>query len=402
MTRALSLTCLVLMAMSSVAMAKPSIAVLGLEVIDATPTAADTQVAKDLTDGLRARAHLPSGPYSLVANGEKELIDLKLVTNCDSEAKDCMAQIGQQLSAELLLYGNLKKDGKQYQVSMHLLDVAKKSRKDTTVTIPASESNGAAVQGWAKTIYTRLTGDTSSAGATLVVKLSNAERGTILINNEPRGNITNGSGTVTGLEGKSYHVTIESDGFRRYEKDVSLSSNKTETVNVELEKGGEILGGTGGNGGNGGNNGPGDKDKGGSNNGLWTGVLIGGALVGIGGGVFAFVNYQKYDALEADFCAHGVAVKGRCTGGTQTYDDPTIAQKNKEGDGFATKASVGWGIVAVGSVVAAIGIYKVFIAKGSSGEHQATRGRRVRQNRTFVVTPVISPNGGSATLRFEW
>src|SRR5262245_48389196 len=119
MIRALSLTCLALMALCSAALAKPTIAVLGLEVVDASPTAADTQVAKDLTDGLRARAHLTSGPYTLAPNAEKELIDLKLLTNCDTEEKACMAQIGQQLGAELLMYGNIKKDGKAYQVTLH-------------------------------------------------------------------------------------------------------------------------------------------------------------------------------------------------------------------------------------------------------------------------------------------
>lgn len=60
MFRALSLTCLALVMVASgarAAMAKDTIAVLGLEVIDpnGTPTMQDTQVAKDLTEGLRAR-----------------------------------------------------------------------------------------------------------------------------------------------------------------------------------------------------------------------------------------------------------------------------------------------------------------------------------------------------------
>ena len=64
----------------------------------------------------------------------------------------------------------------------------------------ASETSGAALQGWAKTIYGKLTGDTSSAGGTLVITLSNAERGTILLNGEEKGNITNGSGAVDAMK----------------------------------------------------------------------------------------------------------------------------------------------------------------------------------------------------------
>ena len=62
-------------------MAKDTIAVLGLEVIDAhgTPTVQDTQVAKDLTEGLRARAKAGTGPFQLAAGSDKELADLKLL-----------------------------------------------------------------------------------------------------------------------------------------------------------------------------------------------------------------------------------------------------------------------------------------------------------------------------------
>ena len=68
MTRALSLTCLVLLALvglgSGEALAKPKIAVLGLEVLNPNGGALDpaaTTAAKELTDQLRQRARTGSG-----------------------------------------------------------------------------------------------------------------------------------------------------------------------------------------------------------------------------------------------------------------------------------------------------------------------------------------------------
>src|SRR4051812_13481909 len=114
MTRVLSLTCLVLVLAltTSAAVAKPQIAVLGLEVIDpsGTPTAQDTQVAKDLTDGLRGRAKANTGQYQLAPGSDKELIDEKLLNNCDDEKPACMSAIGTQLTAAVLMYGRLQKD----------------------------------------------------------------------------------------------------------------------------------------------------------------------------------------------------------------------------------------------------------------------------------------------------
>src|SRR5262249_40985277 len=144
---------------------------------------------------------------------------------------------------------------KTYAVSMKMLDVPHKTLKTHTVSIPATETTGAAIQGWAKTIYGKLTGDTTSSGGTLVIKLTNAERGTILLNGEEKGNIPNGTGTVAGLEGKSYKLTIESEGFRRYEREVAVPANKSETLTVDLEVGSGPSGGGGGDGGGGGTSG---------------------------------------------------------------------------------------------------------------------------------------------------
>src|SRR5690349_4640864 len=98
MTRALLslLATVVLVALTgSTALAgKPTVAILGLEVVDPSGNidAQSTQVAKEITEGLRNRAKAGSGPYQLVVGGDKELIDEKLIHNCDTEAIPCMAE----------------------------------------------------------------------------------------------------------------------------------------------------------------------------------------------------------------------------------------------------------------------------------------------------------------------
>src|SRR5215212_6991655 len=80
---------------------KPAIAILGLEVND-NGNGIDpetTKAAKEVTAALRDRAKAGTGPYALVANGDKELIDEKLLNNCDTEAASCMATIGNELGA---------------------------------------------------------------------------------------------------------------------------------------------------------------------------------------------------------------------------------------------------------------------------------------------------------------
>jgi len=245
MTRALSLVCLALLTLfgaPAFAGSRQTIAVLGLEVVDpsGTPTAQDTQVAKDLTDGLRSRAKAGTSQYQLAVGSDKELIDQKLLNNCDTEAGPCMSAIGNQLGADMLMYGNLKKDKNQYVVNLKVLDVStKKIVKSTTDAIPLGESTGAALQGWAKKLYAKLTGEAS--GGTLVIKVSNADRGTILINGEEKGSISSGTGTVSLPEGK-VRVAVESDGFHRWEKDVTVTSGTT-NIPVDLEPAGPGPGG---------------------------------------------------------------------------------------------------------------------------------------------------------------
>jgi hypothetical protein len=410
MTRALSLTCtaLLLVGLGGTAFAgKPQIAVLGLEVVDqsGTPTPADTQAAKELTEGLRARAKAGTGPYQLAPGSDKELIDQKLLNNCDNEALNCMGAIGEQLKADILMYGHFEKQGKNYQVSLRVIDVSRKSSlKTSSDLIPVTDASGAALQGWAKKIYAKLTGE--SAGATITVEIKNADRGTLLVDGKPRGTFSNNTGTFSGLEGK-VRIGVEAEGYRRWEKDITVAST-TQPIPVELEKiegpppppctgpdCNTIITPP-----------PGHTE--GKSNTVWKiGIGVGGVLA-VGGAYLAYSNWQKMADERDQQCQYGIQPVDH-TGcmlpdGATPWTDKQIADSNARGDHYQTLANVGWGLVAAGAAVSVISVIKVVTSdSGSATEHQSMRGKRQRKNnRTFVVTPVMSPKGGGATLRLDW
>lgn len=405
MTRVLSLTCLVLLllGLGNVAAAKPSIAVLGLEVIDpsGTPTAQDTQIAKELTDGLRSRAKAGTGVYQLAPGSDKELIDLKLMNACDDEKPSCMSNIGNQLNAEVLMFGRIQKEGKAYQVTLKVLDVGKKAvQKSSSDLIPISEAQGAPLQAWAKKMYAKLTGEQSSG--IVVVKLQNAERGTILIDGEERGNITAGTGQVSGLAEGKYKLAVESDGFRRWDRDITITAGQTSTIPVDLEAGSGPDFGPGGGGGSGGGS------EGGSGSGLWKGVFAGSLVIAAGGGGWWAYNYYgsgKLKDIQDEQCRRGA--RG-CTATGTPYtgnDDPALLDANERGNKAETNTWIGGVVMGVGLGVAAVAFYKGFIATGKSSTERSTasnkRGKRQRRDR-FVVTPIVAPDGGGATIRLDW
>jgi hypothetical protein len=382
------------------AFAKPAIAVLGLEVIDpsGTPTAQDTQVAKELSDGLRARAKAGTGQYMLAPGSDKELIDQKLLNNCDDEKPSCMSAIGGQLNADVLMFGRIQKEGKSYQVTIKVLDVHKKSlQKSSNDIVPISEATGAPLQGWAKKIYAKLTGEQSSG--IIVVKVQNAERGTILIDGEEKGNIIAGTGQVAGLPEGKYKVAVESDGFRRWDREVTVTAGHTNTIPVELERGGgPDLGGGGGGGGGG-------SGEGGSGRGMWKGVFVGSLVVAAASGGWWAYNYSVINDVRDEQCSRGL--RGCVATGTPYTgaDDPDLTASNDRGEGAKKQTWVGGVVMGVGLGIAAVAFYKGFIAPASSSSERnsstASRGKRQRRER-FIVTPIIAPDGGGATVRLDW
>ncbi|MGE5185192.1 MAG: PEGA domain-containing protein [Acidobacteriota bacterium] len=407
---------------------KPLIAVLGLEVVDpgGTPTPQDTQVAKALTDGLRSRAKAGTGPFQIAGNSDKELIDEKLLKNCDSEAPTCMASIGSDLGADVLMYGKIERKGTAYYVTVKLLDVHRKLVQKTlpNESIPLSQTkDDAELQRWAKTIYAKLTGQ-NTAGQVLV-KLQNGDHGTILINGDEKGSITNGVGQVSTLEEGKYRLEVQSEGFKPWSDTIMVRPGETTNVPVKLERadgGTRIItpppggGGEIGPGGGPGGGGMGIEGGGGRGNTTWKGVFVGSVVVGLaGGGIILYGRNQINDA-RSQLCTGGaynpdmpdaqhMVIDATCnhpSNSPSPLTDAQVKSLNDKGDRGKVMTWVGGVTAGVAGAFAIVALYKGFIAKdgGSSGE-RVVQGHRVHRDR-FVVTPIVSPDGGGATLRFDW
>src|SRR5665647_650120 len=214
---------------------KPKVAILGLEVVDPSGIdAQSTSVARDITEGLRGRAKAGAGPYTLAIGSDKELIDEKLINNCD-ESVNCMADIGKNLGANFLIYGRLEKKPEGYVVTINLLNVDKRKMEKAKSPLTITQKDPASIAAASRKAYNDLTGTTELG--TLVIT-ANAQRGTVLLDDEPKGNLNSGTLTLTGLKEGRYRLAIEADGYARSpEMVVTIRSGETTTQPVTLVEG---------------------------------------------------------------------------------------------------------------------------------------------------------------------
>jgi len=390
MTRALSSVCLALVliaAGASSALAKTKLAILGLEVTASSGGKIDEEVgkvAKDFTAALRKRVDTGSTNYQLVKDGEKELVDEKLMNSCENEKPDCMARIGAGLGADVLVYGNIERQpGKGYQVSLKLLRVNGKSIESWSETINSRETGAADLARIAKKGFSALTHENSDGW--LVVK-TNVDRGTVLINGNEVGTLSSGRARINDLPEGRHTLAIEpAEGtkYQRHEEKISITAGKPTERDIELKEMGPPVdcdpkvsidcGGTIGDGG-----------KKGSNT-VWKGIAIAGAVVGVAGGVWWGYNASKIDGYEK-------------TCGMNTASDAC-----GKGDRASTNTYIGGGATFVGAAFMTIGLLKAFVFTGEkeSSSPTSTVGRQ-RSKRRFAVTPILAPNGGGATVRIDW
>lgn len=398
----LSLAVLLLAGLGSVAWAKPKVAILGLEAANSgVVDPKDATNAAKLTDELRRIPRTGGSKYELAPNSNRELQDEKLMGNCDTEKAVCMAPIGQGLGADYLVYGKIVKavvKGKDgYTVTIRVLNVKKREvegDKTSDTFVPLGDfSSGAALGAWAAKAYAKLSGEkppvipdrvAKGKGSGKLVVNSNVQDGAVFIGSSKKGRLSGGSITLTLPDG-THELAIEAPDHKRYEATVTVAGGKTRTVDAQLE---EMLGAL-----------PPPPPPPGGDSSAWRKVMW--ASVGTGlvaGGVWVYGAVQLRD-INDQLCG-----KPKCTS-----SDPPMsgvlpekrANLESRGERWALVTYGMAGVVGVATVFTVIGTWKGYFSKSGEQEQQAgVVGKRKR--RELTVTPVISPDGGGATLRFDW
>jgi hypothetical protein len=233
------------------AQSKPSVAVLGLEVID-DGTGVDpqsTELAKMLTQALREGTRQDVSPYRMAPNSDKELLEVKLLSGCANEARNCMAQIGRDLGAEWLIYGKIEKRDTGYQVTLKLLKVDTTAmERVTTEVIPFADNDEKSIrQKWGRSLYNRLTGIPDQGNLTIQ---ANVDQGRVFIDGQLATTLRRGRARIDGLVEGKHDVAIEAGGHSRYEASVEIRPGATENLDARLQTlavdpsgGGEVGGG---------------------------------------------------------------------------------------------------------------------------------------------------------------
>jgi len=361
------------------AAAKPKIAILGLEVTGAVDQAA-TNVARDLTEGMRARAKVGSGPYTLAPNSDRELIDEKVIKQCDTEAPTCMSEIGKDIDTELLVYGKVEKDGGGFQATIVMLDVSKKTTiKTTFVAVPPGASSEA-VRSIAKKTYVELAPSAASGTAKLVIT-ANVESGSVFVDDELRETLADGRATLTLPEGR-YRIAVESEGYKRKELTVKLTEDDRATEEFKLTK----------------------QGKGGGGGGIDPWKPVFGVSLAASVGLVVYSWIKSSDMKDKAIGLQGTRIggdmgpidQGDCGDQVMTTTPELFRETCSLYDKHLYSAIAAGGF---GALVLVSG-YMAFVR--SHKEPAASTSARRTHKPSIALTPTLSPEGAGATLRIDW
>lgn len=374
--------------------AKPKIAVLGIEPVDdgAGETA---NLARSLTEGLRARAQQARSRFDIAPNANKELTELKLLADCIDEARDCMTSIGRDLGADRLIFGRIERKGSSYAITIRFLNIQTgkwEGKGKFETTIGQDQAHDAGMKKVASMAWSELTG-TPTTG-TIVIR-SNVATGTLYLDGIIKVAIANRTATLGDLPEGRYNVAIEAQGYQRWETTTEVQAGETTRVDARLEPE------TSGGGLPGGGSGGGDRPGGTSRALFWT------TLVVTAGGVASFTitglkvreyEDQKVDAiLNSGGQIESDSSEDACREARAEGYRPLVEVCDK-GEDMAMVTNVLIGVTAFMAVASGYFYYKGYVSPGKRSERrgadQARTRRKKRPATEIVVTPEVYPGGG--------
>ncbi len=144
-----------------------TVAVLGLEAIDVPET-----IAAEVTEALRQKVTTTPG-FRLVAG--KDLVEIKLVFACSDESSACMAQAGTTLGAGKVIFGNVRRVGGDYMITLKSLDVARTVIEGATSdTVPVKRAEPTAFAARTPRWIAKLTGRETTGAVSVRANVTGA------------------------------------------------------------------------------------------------------------------------------------------------------------------------------------------------------------------------------------
>lgn len=353
---------------------RPRVAVLGLEVTSAVDVRT-TELAKDLTEGMRNRARIGAGPYAYAPSSERELIDEKLIKQCDNEAPTCMAEIGKELDVEVIVYGKLEKEDKVVRMSLHLLDVAKKTKLNrTSVTVPLGASKEE-VKASARKAYEELAGASASGGVGTVEVQSNVSSGSVYVDDSATEVLDNGKATLTLPEGR-YRIAVESPGRQRKEITVTVKAEQVITQEFELVAGSKVAGG------------------GTSGIGFWKPAFVATAAISAGFTLYSLYLYISWKGDVDSIRASRPNEPGLITAADCDHIGDTVEDKNGILTNLCSTRSrqITTGIIG--------GVFVPLVAV--TGYMAFFRDRGSKERTGIAITPVVTPTSAGASVGWSF
>ena len=376
-------------------------AVLGFEPLEGVPEA----LAADITDALRQRV-AATKEYQLLQG--KDLVEVKLIFACSDEAPACLSQAGKSLGASKLIFGNVKKTGGDFTVTVKLLDVSRAVVESfTTDTVPGGRANATALR---------------QLAPIWLAKLSGRGNGTITVRANFMGAAVSLDGTRVGITGTSpvvisdvspgkHEVSVEKSGYTTTKQEFTLAAGQSlpltldlSPVSVEVPKpqGHEAHGAQLGGGAQ-----PGEAEAGSNSHqaaraGFWVAVVGTAASAGLAvkyGLDVRDIN-QQLDQYRRFTCTTGL-----CDSQGAASQPLTSAQKSSVStltDKGNKDQTLQWVFVGVGGAFAVAGgylLYKGYLAAEGQGQGN---GSQSASNHGLRIFPTATASAQGIAAEFDF
>jgi hypothetical protein len=198
--------------------------VLGLEAIDGTPES----LAADITDALRQRV-AATNDYQLLQG--KDLVEVKLVFACPDEAPACMSQAGKSLGASKLIFGNVKRAGNDFQMTLKLLDVNRAVVESfETDTISKQRTDSSSLRQMASAWLAKLGGKGNGA----ITVRANFPDAAVSLDGTKVGVTGSDPVVVADVAPGKHEVSVERSGYTTTKQEFTLAAGQSLPLTLTL------------------------------------------------------------------------------------------------------------------------------------------------------------------------